>query len=452
MTIRAQRLRNRRFTALRTAAPLVCLALAASACGQAAARGGATDSVGAAPASRGAQAAGTIGSLPSYSPSGSAATTTPSAVITASGDTISGPDAATVAPPLTPTACVDKYFSAMTSAQRVGQLFMGGVPAARADQAQLRTLRSNHVGSIMLTGRSTAGTQATRTLVDSVRGQADQVGGQRVGMFVATDQEGGQVQVLGGPGFSTIPSGLTQGSWSTTTLRSRAAEWAKQLKSAGVNLNLAPVADVVPASLGTRNGPIGRYSREYGHTPDVVSSHSIAFASGFAQSGVMTTFKHFPGLGQVIGNTDTTANVTDSVTTASSSSLTPFRNGIRAGAPFVMVSLATYTKIDSRHIAAFSPTVIGQLLRIKLGFNGVVISDDLGNAVAVRSFTPAQRAVNFIAAGGNMILTVRPDVVPAMAQAIQTRMQQDASFRAKVDDSVHRILTAKRNAGQLVCG
>ncbi|MEU6370223.1 glycoside hydrolase family 3 N-terminal domain-containing protein [Streptomyces sp. NPDC046931] len=431
MTIRTRRLGRRRPMALRTAAPLVSLVLAASACGEAAAHGGAAGSVRAAPTSNIAKAPGATGSLPGYSAreSASAATLTPSAA----------------------TTCVDKYFNAMTSAQRVGQLIMGGVSAARPDQTQLRTLRNNHVGSIMLTGRSTAGTRATRTLVDSVRGQADQVGGHRVGMFVSTDQEGGRVQVLSGPGFSTIPSGLTQGSWSTTTLRSRAAEWAKQLKAAGVNLDLAPVADVVPASLGTRNGPIGSYYREYGHTPDIVSSHSNAFSSGFAQAGVMTTIKHFPGLGQVIGNTDTTANVQDSVTTAGSSSLTPFRSGIRAGVPFVMVSLATYTKIDPRHIAAFSPTVIGQLLRTQLGFKGVVISDDLGNAVAVRSFTPAQRAVNFLAAGGNMILTVRPDVVPAMTQAIQTRMQQDAGFRAKVNDSVRRILAAKRNAGLLVC-
>jgi beta-N-acetylhexosaminidase len=347
--------------------------------------------------------------------------------------------------------CTDRYFSGMTTAQRVGQLFMGGVSAANPDAAQLRTLRDYHVGSVMLTGRSSAGTTVTRRLVDGFRGQADQVAGKRVGLMVATDQEGGRVQVLSGPGFSAIPSGLTQGSWPVTTLRTRAADWAKQLKAAGVDLDLAPVADVVPANLGTRNAPIGYFDREYGHTAGTVTSHSNAFAAGFAQSGVMTTLKHFPGLGQVIGNTDVTANVVDSVTTAGSSGLTPFRAGIRAGSPFVMVSLATYTKIDSKHLAAFSPTVIGQLLRRDMGFKGVVISDDLGNAVAVRSFTPAQRALNFLSAGGNMILTVRPSTVPAMAQAIRTRMQQDASFRAKVDDSVHRILAAKHDAGLLVC-
>ncbi|GLX49112.1 beta-N-acetylhexosaminidase [Streptomyces hygroscopicus subsp. hygroscopicus] len=356
------------------------------------------------------------------------------------------------APVTSATACADRVYNGMTQAQRIGQLFMGGVSASRPSATDLRTLRDHHVGSVMLTGRSSVGTKATRKVVDGFRGQADEVSGRRVGLLVATDQEGGQVQVLSGPGFSTIPTALTQGGWSTSTLKSRAAGWAAQLKSAGLDLDLAPVADVVPVSLGTRNGPIGRYHREYGHTPDIVASHSGAFAAGFKQAHVMTTFKHFPGLGRVIGNTDTTANVVDSVTTATSSYLTPFKSGIQAGAPFVMTSSATYTKIDAHHIAAFSPTVIRKLLRTQLGFQGVVISDDLGQAVAVRSFTPGQRAVDFLSAGGNMILTVKPSIVPAMAQAISDRMRTSAAFRADVADSVHRVLLAKAGAGRLGCG
>ncbi|WP_234534454.1 glycoside hydrolase family 3 N-terminal domain-containing protein [Streptomyces shenzhenensis] len=347
--------------------------------------------------------------------------------------------------------CADTVYAGMSQAQRVGQLFMGGVSASRPSASDLRTLRTYHVGSVMLTGRSSAGTTATRKVVDAIRKQSETVGGRQVGMLVSTDQEGGQVQVLSGPGFSVMPNALTQGTWSTTTLRSRAETWARQLKAAGLDLNLAPVADVVPAGLGTRNAPIGHFYREYGHTPAVVTSHTGAFAAGFRTAGVMTTFKHFPGLGQVIGNTDTTANVVDSVTTASSSSLQPFQSGIKAGAPFVMISSAKYTKIDSKHLAAFSPTVINSLLRTKFGFKGVVISDDLGQAVAVRAYTPAQRAVQFIGAGGDMVLTVKASTVPAMVQGVQAQMARDASFRAKVTASVHRILTAKAAAGRLTC-
>jgi len=329
---------------------------------------------------------------------------------------------------------------------------MGAVAASKPDQKRIQVLRQYHVGSVFLAGRSKSGTKATKTLVDGLQAKADTVSGHRVGLLVSTDQEGGQVQVLSGPGFSTIPSGLVQGSWSTLKLRTEAAVWAKQLKSAGVNLNLAPVADVVPASLGRNNGPIGRYDREFGHTAATVTSHSNAFAAGFAQSKVLATLKHFPGLGYVRGNTDTTANVVDSVTTSKSSSITPFSSGINAGAPFVMISLATYSKIDPKHQAVFSSTVIQGLLRKTLGFKGVVISDDLGNAVSVRAVPPADRALNFLSAGGDLVLTVEPNLVPAMAKAVQTRMAQNAAFRTQVDQSVHRILTAKQQAGLLSCG
>ncbi|MET8945810.1 glycoside hydrolase family 3 N-terminal domain-containing protein [Streptomyces sp. NPDC004542] len=348
--------------------------------------------------------------------------------------------------------CVDKVFGAMTGPQRVGQLFMGAVAASRPDQKRIQVLRQYHVGSVFLAGRSTAGTAATKTLVNGLQAKADTVSGHRVGLLVSTDQEGGQVQVLSGPGFSAMPSALVQGSWSTSKLRTEAAMWAKQLKAAGVNLNLAPVADVVPASLGRNNGPIGRYDREFGHTAATVAPHSDAFAAGFAQSKVLATLKHFPGLGYVRGNTDTTANVVDSVTTSTSSSIIPFSSGIKAGAPFVMISSATYNKIDSTHQAVFSSTVIQKLLRRTLGFKGVVISDDLGNAVAVKSVPPANRAVNFLSAGGDLVLTVEPNLVPAMAKAVQTRMAQNAAFRTQVNQSVRRILTAKQQAGLLSCG
>lgn len=348
--------------------------------------------------------------------------------------------------------CVDKVFGAMTGPQRVGQLFMGAVAASTPDQKRIRILRQYHVGSVFLSGRSTAGTKATRTLVDGLQAKADTVSGHPVGLLVSTDQEGGHVQVLSGPGFSTMPTALVQGGWSPSKLRTEAAGWARQLKAAGVNLNLAPVADVVPASLGTNNAPIGRFDREFGHTAATVTPHSNAFAAGFAQAGVLATLKHFPGLGHVRGNTDTTANVVDSVTTSTSSSITPFSSGIKAGVPFVMISSATYSKIDPKHQAAFSSTVIHGLLRKTLGFNGVVISDDLGNAVAVKAVPPGDRAVNFLSAGGDLVLTVEPNLVPAMAKAVQTRMAQNAAFRAQVDQSIHRILTAKQKAGLLSCG
>ncbi|WP_328911817.1 MULTISPECIES: glycoside hydrolase family 3 N-terminal domain-containing protein [unclassified Streptomyces] len=353
----------------------------------------------------------------------------------------------------TPAAtCVSRTMSAMSTAQRVGQLFMTSVSTSGMTSAESSALTRGRVGSVFLIGHTSTGTAAVKKVTDRVRALAPSVHGARVGMLISTDQEGGRVQVLNGPGFSTIPSAVTQGTWSTTRLQSSAREWARQLKSAGVNMNLAPVADTVPPDLVNVNAPIGKLDREFGTTPATVASHSDAFLRGMRQEGVAPTIKHFPGLGRVRGNTDLTAGVTDTVTTRNDPFLQPFRSGIQAGTPFVMVSSAIYSKIDPKRQAVFSPTIVTGILRDSLGFKGVIISDDLGQAVAVSDHTPAKRALDFILSGGNIVLTVKPSDIAPMTSAVISGLPHSAALRKAVDDSVRRVLTAKANAGVLTCG
>jgi beta-N-acetylhexosaminidase len=340
----------------------------------------------------------------------------------------------------------------MTAAERIGQLFMGAARVPTTSAAGLTVLRRYDVGSVILTGRSHVGVWRTRALADRLQSLGRTTKAGRAGLLVAVDQEGGQVQVLSGPGFSAIPAALEQGQWSVARLRERAEQWAAQLRSAGVNVDLAPVGDVVPARIGTANGPIGRYGRQFGATPDVVSRQGAAFVEGFSRSGVLTTLKHFPGLGRVSGNTDTTEQVTDTTLTRDSADVASFRSGIESGAGLVMVSLATYALIDPAHKAVFSPTVLTGMLRHDLGFQGVIVSDDLGKAAAVRSVSPAQRAVSFLRAGGDLVLTVNNAVLPAMVEAVSHTARHDAAFKARTDASVRRVLKAKEAAGVLRCG
>jgi beta-N-acetylhexosaminidase len=169
-----------------------------------------------------------------------------------------------------------------------------------------------------------------------------------------------------------------------------------------------------------------------------------------AAAGVATTAKHFPGLGRVTGNTDFTANVVDTVTTPNDPYFATYRSAISAGVPFVMVALATYTKIDPSSLAVFSPTVM-RLLRSNLGFSGVIMSDDLGQAAAVASIPPAQRAIRFIDAGGDLITSQSLGPAEQMAQAVQARAAASPSFNTAVNAAVTRILTAKQSYGLLPC-
>jgi beta-N-acetylhexosaminidase len=235
-------------------------------------------------------------------------------------------------------------------------------------------------------------------------------------------------------------------------LRTQATQWGRELVSAGVNLNFAPVLDVVPPGADAQNEPIGVLKRGYGHDPATVSDHGLAFMRGMTDAGVATTAKHFPGLGRVKGNTDFTSSVVDTETTRTDAYLAPFRDAIAAGIPFVMVALATYQKIEPTTLAVFSPVVMRQLLRDSLAFNGVVVSDDLGATAAVANIAPGDRAVNFLAAGGDLIISKTIAPALAMAAAIRARASTDAAFRSRVDDAATRVLRVKAARGLISCG
>ncbi|MFC7495340.1 MULTISPECIES: glycoside hydrolase family 3 N-terminal domain-containing protein [unclassified Nocardioides] len=354
------------------------------------------------------------------------------------------------AEPAPEPAGAEQVLDGMTLRQQVGQLFMVGTPADQADERTRAQIGRFHVGNVMLTGRSHDGVRAPARVSRAMRGEVSPAATAGVRLFVATDQEGGLVRVLQGPGFTRIPTALVQGTWTPVRLQAAARRWAGELRRVGVNVNLAPVLDTVPSPRAARhNPPVGQFDRQFGFTPRVVSRHGLAFARGMTAGEVAPVVKHFPGLGRVRANTDTSANVVDRVTRRHDPYLQPFRAAVDADVPFVMMSTARYTRLDPARPAAFSPYVVRTMLRGDLGFDGVVISDDLAHALQVTGIPPAQRAVRFLAAGGDLVLTVDAAPLPAMYAAVLDRARDRAGFRALVRASALRVLTAKEQQGLL---
>jgi beta-N-acetylhexosaminidase len=352
--------------------------------------------------------------------------------------------AVTPVAPVTPVvvaSCAQQINARLSESERVGQLFLVGTSDLSADAA---AIRAHHFGSVLLSGDSSAGVTATRQETDAIQNLA----ADGIRFFIAANQEGGEIQQLTGPGFELMPSALAQGSVDPRALEADAERWGRELKDAGVNLNLAPVLDVVPPGTASENAPIGMLDREFGFNAATVGAHGAAFIRGMQAAGIATTAKHFPGLGRVRGNTDFTANVVDTSTTTRD--LASYQAGIDAGVPFVMVASATYTRLDPAHLAAFSPKIIA-LLRDQLHFTGVIISDDLGEAAAVADMAPGTRAIDFITAGGDMITSQDVGPAVAMADAVLRRADDDASFRGTVTTAVLRILAVKAKYGLLAC-
>jgi beta-N-acetylhexosaminidase len=168
------------------------------------------------------------------------------------------------------------------------------------------------------------------------------------------------------------------------------------------------------------------------------------------EAGVVATVKHFPGLGRVQVNTDTDRGAVDPTTTRDDPFLGPFAAAVDAGAGAVMVSSATYPQLDPDAPALFSPAVL-DLLRGQLGFDGVVISDDVGTAEALSLVPVVERAVRSVAAGVDVVLTVRPADAAPMAQALTERATADPAFAARVREAAGRVLTLKERFGLLRC-
>ena len=394
---------------------------------------------------------------PSVPPSGGAATAPSSG-----GPSVSGP---APAPPSAPPGTSDSASASPSSGedpgdgdpgdslagwtleQQVGQVFMVGVDTHTQQDASWAAVSERHVGNVFLAGRSQADTQAVLALVESF---TDLVGADTTHdapMLVATDQEGGNVQVLGGPGFSRIPSALDQSRLSPADLEGRARAWGAELADAGVTLNLAPVMDLVDAAAGPgANPPIGQWDRQYGSEPELVATHANAFARGMRRAGVASAIKHFPGLGRVAANTDTSADVTDTVTVRDDAAIDVFAQGIQAGAEVIMMSSAVYRGIDPEAPAVFSPVLVGDVLRGDLGFDGVVMTDDLSAAAQVQAWTPGERAVAAIEAGCDLVLaSARPEDVAPMVDAVVARAREDPDFATRVREAATRVVQLKQD-------
>ncbi len=341
-------------------------------------------------------------------------------------------------------------FGELSVKERAGQLVMAGVPAGAPGGSHERSLVSGqHLGGVFLAGRSSSSPATIRRGV--ARLAAQRTAHTTISLLVGVDQEGGQVQTLSGRSWTTIPAATTQGRWSSGTLSARTRTWVAELKRAGVTMDLAPVADTVPAGTEARNPPIGRYDRQYGSTAAAVGADVGTVTTAMRAAGVIPTVKHFPGLGLVRYNTDTSSRAVDSTTTGTSSYLAPFQAGIDAGAGAVMVSSARYPKIDNHNPAVFSRPVITGLLRGRMNYQGVVMTDDVSKAVAVGSVPMGQRATRFIAAGGDLVLAVVTADAAAMTSAIASKAVGNSAFRAQVNTAVLRVLRLKQSSGLLTC-
>jgi beta-N-acetylhexosaminidase len=251
--------------------------------------------------------------------------------------------------------------------------------------------------------------------------------------LIAVDQEGGEVRIV--PWAPPERSAPEQAAAGTVAEDARTA--GEALAEAGIDVTLAPVADV-PSVDGAALG-----GRAFSTDPSVAAEAVAASVEGWRAAGVATTVKHFPGLGGATINTDDGPATVERTRAELEADLEPFRAAIDAGVPFVMASHATYPALDPGRIASQSPAVLDGLLRSELGFEGVVMTDSL-EAAAVQAVADVEQAALASArAGVDVILTTGQGSYLRVFEALLAEAQADPDFRARVRASAARVLAAQ---------
>jgi len=287
-------------------------------------------------------------------------------------------------------------------------LMMVDIPGPSLDPATKAHLAKYKFGGICLFRKNIQSPAQLRKLVDDLR----EMLGPKV--FISIDQEGGAVQrVLE---LTLAPSPMALGAVNDAkTAQAVGAAVGRSLISLGINWNFAPSLDV---NTNPKNPVIG--DRSFGSDPKKVAELGIAWAKGLESAGVMASVKHFPGHGDTALDSHLELPVVDKpLAVLEKTELFPFCKAAEAGLASVMSAHIRFPQLDPEHPATLSPKILTGLLREKLGFQGVVVTDALDMQAITRHYPLEESAVRAIQAGADMILSLgKPEVQVKQANAI----------------------------------
>lgn len=314
--------------------------------------------------------------------------------------------------------------------EAVGQLLVMAFDGTTPPDYVRRRLRDGEGAGVILFGGNVVDAVQLRRLTRAIQRAA---GG---GALIATDQEGGEIRNV--PFAGPVAGQSTQ--TSPDAAGTAAAEAARGLRRGGVNVNLAPVADVEPASGG---GALP--GRLYPGSARQVAALTTAALRAHDRARVAATVKHFPGLGRATVNTDDGSATIDAPRAGlEATDLAPYRAAVAAGAPLIMAGHAVYPAFDSKNIASQSPTLLTDVLRDQLGFRGVTITDSLEAQAVLDRSDVATAAVRSIAAGADVVLMTGSGSWNLVYPRLLRAARRSPAFRARVQESAQRVLALKR--------
>lgn len=332
----------------------------------------------------------------------------------------------------------------------LGQMLLVGFRGAEldADAPILRDVREHGLGGVILfdrdvrlqtSGRNIRNPEQVRALTARLQAEAE------IPLFVAVDQEGGRVRRLREEaGFPFSPSAKAMGQRTPDETRQEGERTGQLLAGLGINLDFAPVADV---DVNPTSPAIGALERSFSADPEAVAAHALAFSRGLRSRGVLPCLKHFPGHGSAMA--DSHLGLTDISRTWSPAELIPYERLIPLEAsPLIMCGHLFLERFDADHPATLSPAVLTGLLRERLGFAGVIVSDDMQMRAVTAHYGLEEAVLRAVEAGVDILvfgnnLDYDPDIVPKAVDILVRGVDSGRLSRQRIETSFERIRKAK---------
>ncbi|WP_425496008.1 beta-N-acetylhexosaminidase [Paenibacillus lemnae] len=339
------------------------------------------------------------------------------------------------APPEDP---VVQQMKTLSVAEKIGQLVIIGIEGSQMDDTARRLLETYHVGGfIFFKDNIQNPSQAVRLFNEIKEANAQQP----IPLWMSIDEEGGRVTRLPDE-LSKLPASGKIGKENNSDLAAAVGKQiGKRLAAFGLNLVYAPVLDV---NSNPGNPVIG--DRAFSDQAEVVTQLGIAQMKGIQESGVVPVIKHFPGHGDTSVDSHTGLPIVNhGLERLNQLELLPFREAVTEGANVVMVSHLLITEVDSSTPASFSKPVITGLLREKLGFRGVVITDDMTmGAITGGEYDIGEAAVQSILAGSNIVMVGHDYVLEeTVIQSLTNAVQEGRISEEVLNDRVQTVLSLK---------
>jgi beta-N-acetylhexosaminidase len=314
--------------------------------------------------------------------------------------------------------------------EQVGRLIVLRFAGTTAPAYVREALRERRAAGVILFRDNVVDAAQLRALTRSLRAAGDRP-------IVAVDQEGGEIRIVPwAPPSRSAPEQAAAGS-----VRADARAAGRALRRLGITVSLAPVGDV-PSVAGAALG-----GRAFARDPDVAGGAMAASVRGWREGGVAATAKHFPGLGGATVNTDDgPATVGRTRAQLERTDLPPFAAAIEAGVPLVMVGHARYPALDPDRIASQSRPIVGGLLRERMGFDGVIVTDSMEARASLATGDVATVSERAVRAGADLVLlTGRGSYAPTYRHLLAVARRAPA-FRVRVQESAARVLLLTRGA------